>query len=95
MDAAQGYLNLGSGFCYYSLTQQLTSSDGSGFDLADATFAINYLNPNWDAQAVEAAKGYMQMGGFSAASLTQQLTSDDGHGFTQAQAAYAVAQVGL
>lgn len=65
------------------------------FALADATFAINYLNPNWDAQAVLAAKSYLALGGFSASSLTQQLTSDDGSGFTAAQAAYAVAQVGL
>ena len=95
IDAAQGYLSMGSGFSQESLLQQLTSSYGSGFSQADAQFAINYLNPNWDAQAVDAAKGYMQMGGFSAASLTQQLTSDAGNGFTEAQAEYAVAQVGL
>ena len=95
VDAAQSYLSLGSGFSQYSLTRQLTSSYGSGFSQADAQFAISYLKPDWDAQAVEAAKGYMKMGGFSASSLTQQLTSDYGDGFTQAQAAYAVAQVGL
>ena len=95
MDAAQSYLSEGSGFSQYSLDQQLTSSYGSGFSQADAQFAINYLHPDWDAQAVDAAKGYMQQGGFSAESLTQQLTSDAGNGFTEAQAAYAVAQVGL
>jgi hypothetical protein len=95
VDAAQTYLSMGSGFSQYSLLKQLTSSYGSGFSTADAQFAINYLNPDWDAQAVDAAKSYMQMGGFSAASLTQQLTSTYGDGFTQAQADYAVAQVGL
>ena len=95
VDAARGYLAMGSGFSQYSLTRQLTSTAGSGFAPADARFAISYLHPDWDTQAVEAAKGYMQMGGFSAASLTQQLTSDYGDGFTQAQAEYAVAQVGL
>ena len=95
VDAAQNYLSMGQGFSQYSLTRQLTSSYGSGFSLADAQFAINYLNPDWNAQAVEAAQGYMKMGGFSAASLTQQLTSDSGNGFTEAQAAYAVAKVGL
>lgn len=95
VSAGQSYLSMGSGFSQYSLTQQLTSSSGSGFAPADAQFAINYLKPDWDAQAVDAAKGYMQMGGFSASSLTQQLTSDSGNGFTPAQAAYAVAQVGL
>jgi hypothetical protein len=95
VSAAQSYLSMGSGFSQYSLTQQLTSSSGSGFASADAQFAISYLHPNWDAQAVDAAKGYMQTGGFSASSLTQQLTSDSGDGFTPAQAAYAVAKVGL
>ena len=75
VDAAQSYLSMGSGFSQYSLAQQLTSSSGNGFSQADAQFAISHLNPDWDAQAVDAAKGYVQMGGFSAASLTQQLTS--------------------
>ena len=95
VDAAQGYLRLGSGFSQEGLIQQLTSSAGSGFTQADAQFAVNYLHPDWDVQAVEAAQGYMKLGGFSASSLTQQLTSDAGSGFTQAQAEYAVAKVGL
>ena len=86
---------MGSGFSEESLMQQLTSSAGDGFTQADAEFAIKNLNPNWDAQAVDSAKGYMQMGGFSASSLTQQLTSDAGDGFTQAQAEYGVSKVGL
>jgi len=95
VDAAQNYLSMGEGFSAYSLAQQLTSSYGSGFSQADAQYAINYLNPDWNAQAVDAAQGYMKMGGFSASSLTQQLTSDSGNGFTPAQAAYAVTKVGL
>jgi Host cell surface-exposed lipoprotein len=95
VDAAQGYLQMGSGFSYDSLLQQLTSSSGSGFSTADAQFAINSLHPDWNQQAVDAAKGYMQMGGFSRASLIQQLTSTAGNGFTEAQAEYAANQVGL
>lgn len=53
------------------------------------------LAPEWNQQAVEAAKGYLQLGGFSRASLIQQLTSSAGDGFTEAQAEYAVNQVGL
>lgn len=94
--AAQGYLDLGSGFSYNSLLKQLTSQYGDGFRQADAKFAINYLHPNWDAQAVLAAKGYMQLGtGFSRDSLIQQLTSSYGDGFTYDQAVYAVNAVGL
>ena len=96
VDAAQGYLGMGSGFSYNSLLKQLTSQYGDGFNQADAKFAINYLHPDWDQQAVEAAKGYMQMGGgFSRASLIQQLTSSYGDGFTYDQAVYAVNKVGL
>lgn len=96
VESAQNYLNLGSGFSAESLFQQLTSSDGSGFTAANANFAISYLKPDWDAQAVEAAKGYLSLGtGFSHDGLIQQLTSDDGNGFTEAQAEYAVAKVGL
>jgi hypothetical protein len=95
VDAAQGYLGGGQGFSAQGLLQQLTSSAGSGFTEAQARYAINFLHPDWDAQAVDAAKGYMQMGGFSQASLIQQLTSSAGSGFTQAQAEYAASRVGL
>jgi hypothetical protein len=92
--AAQNYLSDGSGFSEEGLLQQLTSSYGSGFTAADAQFAINYLNPNWDAQALEAAQGYMTTEpGWSQSGLEQQLTSTYGSGFTQAQATYAVNKV--
>ena len=95
VDAANDYLNEGQGFSEQGLLQQLTSSAGSGFTQAQAEYAINYLHPDWDAQAVDAAKGYMQLGGFSQASLIQQLTSSAGSGFTQSQAEYAASKVGL
>jgi Host cell surface-exposed lipoprotein len=92
VDSAQSYLSEGQGFSKQGLLSQLTSSFGEGFSKSDAEFAINYLHPNWDQQAVNAAKGYLQLGGFSQASLLQQLTSSAGSGFTQAQAEYAVNQ---
>jgi hypothetical protein len=95
VEAAKGYLALGQGFSYEGLLQQLTSSSGGGFTQAQAEYAISYLNPNWDQQAVEAAQGYLKLGGFSRDSLIQQLTSSAGGGFTQAQAEYAVSKVGL
>jgi Host cell surface-exposed lipoprotein len=95
VDAATGYLSEGQGFSEQGLVQQLTSSAGAGFTEAQAEYAINSLHPDWDAQAVDSAKGYMQMGGFSQSSLIQQLTSSAGSGFTQAQAEYAVSRVGL
>lgn len=91
VDSAMGYLSDGQGFSKYSLTRQLTSQYGGGFSYSDADFAINFLHPDWYAQAVDAAKGYLSDGeGFSQASLLQQLTSQYGNGFTEGQAAYAV-----
>jgi hypothetical protein len=95
VESAKGYLAMGQGFSKAGLLNQLTSSSGGGFTDADANFAISYLDPNWNAQAVESAKGYLAMGGFSRASLIQQLTSSSGGGFTEAQAEYAVAKAGL
>jgi hypothetical protein len=96
VESAQGYLSDGQGFSYKGLLQQLTSSYGEGFSKSDAKFAIRYLHPDWDQQAVESARGYMADGqGFSRAGLIQQLTSSYGEGFTEAQAEYAAAKVGL
>lgn len=92
VDGAKSYLSEGQGFSEQGLLQQLTSSAGSGFTEAQAEYAINYLHPDWDAQAVDAAKSYLQLGGFSRAGLIQQLTSSAGSGFTEAQAEYAVNQ---
>jgi hypothetical protein len=91
VEAAQSYLSDGSGFSQSGLIQQLTSQSGNGFSTADATFAVNYLNPNWNAQAVDAAGSYLSEGsGFSQSGLIQQLTSQSGNGFSTAQATYAV-----
>jgi hypothetical protein len=94
MQSARSYLGMGSGFSRAGLIGQLTSSAGEGFKMADAVFAINHLQPNWNQQAAMSAKGYMKMGGFSRAGLISQLTSKAGEGFTPAQAAYGAHSVG-
>ena len=101
VDSAQSYLQNEPGFSYQGLIDQLDSSYGEGFSVADATFAVNYVAPAsdttfWDAQAVDSAKSYMQTEpGWSACGLVQQLDSSYGEQFTQAEAEYAVQQVGL
>jgi hypothetical protein len=92
VDAAEGYLSDGQGFSEQGLLNQLTSSAGGEFTQAQAEYAVNHLHPNWDTQAVDAAKGYLQVGGFSRSSLLQQLTASAGGEFTEAQAEYAVNQ---
>ena len=93
--AAEGYLNMGSGFSRQGLIDQLDSSAGNGFSVADATWAVDHSDADWDAQAGEAAQGYMKLGGFSRDSLIAQLTSSSGSQFTEAQAEYAADKVGL
>lgn len=94
--SAQGYLTDGQGFSRDGLLKQLTSSYGEGFSTADAVFALNYLHPDWNAQAAISAKGYVADGqGFSRSGLIQQLTSSYGEGFTYSQAVYGVTQAGL
>lgn len=93
--AAKSYLDSGMGFSAASLLQQLTSTAGNGFDQADAQWAIDHSGADWNAQALAAAKGYLDSGmGFSAGSLTGQLTSSAGNQFTAEQAQYAVDNAG-
>lgn len=94
--AAKGYLTSGMGFSQASLTAQLTSSAGNGFTAEQAADAVSKSGADWNAQAVDAAKGYVSSGmGFSRSSLIEQLSSTAGNQFTQAQAEYAASKVGL
>ena len=91
VDSANGYLSEGQGFSEQGLLQQLTATAGEGFTAAQGDYAISYLHPDWDAQAVDAAKSYLSDGeGFSRSGLIQQLTSSYGAGFTESQAEYGV-----
>ena len=92
--SAKDYLDY-SAFSRVGLIQQLSSKYGDGFSKADATFAVNHITVDWNAQAVQAAKDYMSMSHFSRAGLIQQLHSSYGDGYTLAQATYAANHVGL
>jgi len=87
VESAQGYLDMG-GFSRSGLVKQLAYE---GFSSADAEFAVNYINPDWNAQAAQSAQGYLDMGGFSREALIEQLVYE---GFTQAQAEYGASTVG-
>lgn len=94
IQSAQSYVDM-SGFSRVGLIKQLTSSAGEGFAKADAMYAVNHIEVDWNAEAAESAKSYLDMGGFSRTSLIQQLSSKAGEGFTLKQAEYAVNKVGL
>jgi hypothetical protein len=77
------------GMCKAGLIPQLSSPAGEGYCKADATFAANHVKADWNAEAIESAKHYMEMMPMSRAALIQQLSSSAGDQFTKAQATQA------
>lgn len=94
IQAAHEYLST-QAFSRKGLIEQLSSSAGSGYPEADAIYAVDSLNVDWDAEAAHAAKEYLSTMAFSRADLIQQLESSAGSGFTHEQAVYGVNQNGL
>jgi len=92
LQSAQNYLDM-MAFSKAGLIQQLSSSAGEGFSKADATFAANNVDADWNQEAVEAAQNYLDTMAFSKANLIQQLSSSAGDKFTPAQARFAVSKV--
>lgn len=96
--SAESYLSF-KGFSRAGLSKQLTSEYGEGFAPEDAEFAIAYLESagkvDWNQEAVEAAKSYLDFKGFSHDGLFEQLTSEYGEEFTADQANFALSAVGL
>lgn len=85
---AKSYLDF-TAFSRSGLIKQLKFE---GFSEADATFAVDSLNADWNAQADAKAKSYLEFTSFSHSGLIKQLKFE---GFTDAQAAHGVASVGL
>jgi hypothetical protein len=94
IQSAESYLEM-SGFSRAGLIEQLSSEYGEGYVMADAVFAVDHLEVDWNAEAAESAESYLEMSGFSRAGLIEQLSSEYGDQFTLAQATYAANHVGL
>lgn len=92
--AAHEYLST-MAFSRAGLIQQLASSAGEGYGTAVATFAVDHITVDWNAEAVKSAREYLSTQPFSRAGLIEQLSSSAGEGFTLAQATYAADHVGL
>ncbi|MBA2953750.1 hypothetical protein GON03_05430 [Nocardioides sp. MAH-18] len=92
--SAESYLDM-SGFSRQGLIDQLSSQYGDDYPRADAIFAVNHLDVDWNAEAVESAESYLDMSGFSRQGLIDQLSSQYGDQYTVAQATYAANKVGL
>ncbi|GAB5500194.1 MAG: hypothetical protein PsegKO_25050 [Pseudohongiellaceae bacterium] len=91
--SAKQYLSL-QGFSRIGLIRQLSSEYGDGYNVADATVAVDSLNIDWREQAVRSAEQYLSMQGFSCQGLTNQLSSEYGDGYTKSQASYGAQQAG-
>ena len=94
LKSAEEYLQT-SAFSEAGLIEQLSSEAGSKYPHADAVWAVEHLQVDWNQQAVKAATEYLSTSSFSCQGLTEQLDSEAGSKFTAAQAEYAAHQVGL
>lgn len=85
--SAQNYLDF-TGFSRSGLIGQL---EYEGFSTEDATFAVDYLGADWNAEAAEKAQSYLEFSSFSRQGLSDQLAYE---GFTPEQIEYALGAVG-
>lgn len=83
--SAASYLDF-RGFSRQGLIDQLSSEYGDQYPVEAATAAVDSLNVDWNAEAVEAAESYLELRGFSHAGLVDQLSSEYGDQFTREQA---------
>jgi len=91
--SAKQYLSI-TGFSRNGLIQQLSSDAGDGYNVTDATIAVDSLNVDWSQEAVRSAKQYLSITGFSCKGLIQQLSSSAGDKYTVKQATYGAQQAG-
>lgn len=90
---AENYLDM-KGFSREGLIEQLSSDAGDGFEVSDASVAVDSLDADWNLHAARSAEAYLSMMGFSCQGLIEQLSSDAGDGFTVEQATYGAQQAG-
>lgn len=85
---AKSYLDY-TAFSRPGLIEQLEYED---YSTEDATFAVDYVAPDWNKQAAKAAESYLDYTSFSRQGLIDQLMYE---GYTSTQAQYGVDQAGL
>lgn len=93
LEEAQSYLAY-SGFSRQGLIDQLSSEYGGGYPVDVATWAVDTVGADWNAEAVESAQDYLDYSSFSRQGLYDQLTSAYGGQFTPDEANHALAAVG-
>lgn len=91
--SAKQYLSM-TGFSRDGLIAQLSSEFGDGYEVADATAAVDSLDVDWNENAARSAEQYLSMTGFSCNGLVEQLSSDAGDKYTQSQARHGAEAAG-
>lgn len=91
--SARQYLRM-TGFSRAGLIAQLSSEFGEGYEVADATAAVDSLDVDWNENAARSARQYLNMTGFSCSGLVEQLSSDAGDKYTQSQARHGAQAAG-
>lgn len=91
--SAQQYISIQS-FSRNGLIEQLSSVHGDGYNVSDATIAVDSLSIDWNEQAVKSAKHYLSIQGFSCKGLIEQLSSTYGDKYTESQATFGAKQAG-
>ncbi|TAJ65235.1 Ltp family lipoprotein [Brevundimonas sp.] len=91
--SARQYLSM-TGFSRDGLIQQLSSSAGDGYEIADATAAVDSLDVDWNENAAKSAEQYLSISGFSCNGLVEQLSSSAGDNYTESQARYGAQKAG-
>lgn len=91
--SARQYLSM-TGFSRDGLIAQLSSEFGDGYDVADATAAVDSLDVDWNENAARSAKQYLSMTGFSCNGLVEQLSSSAGDKYTPSQARFGARAAG-
>ena len=86
--SAKSYLSF-AGFSRQGLIEQLEYEE---YSTDDATAAVDSLDVDWMAEAVESAESYLEFSGFSCDGLIGQLEYE---GFTAAQAEHGASQTGI
>lgn len=88
VESAQSYIEY-SAFSRQGLIDQLKFED---YSTADATYAVDAIDVDWNEQAAKSAESYLEYSSFSRQGLIELLVFD---GFTQSQAEYGVSTTGL
>lgn len=85
--SAKSYLD-GNGFSKQYLTDWMISYEK--FSKEDVEFALDYLKPNWNEQAVLTGQTYLSGGtGMTREGLIEQMSNPNGDKYTKAQATFA------